>query len=342
MTSSRAILALAALALTATALLCCAASVAAAAADEPVKASHPAADDGSSDDDDAHKFHTTVRDGMDSEDVRLAGHLAYYVLASIIRFPDMKTAMDKIADIKSGVTNFKQVAEDMNHVFMLAGERRQSSGEVGLIKFGDIELPLAKLLFDIRNPEAEENDMHLVGPVVTQTGVMVGTAFKRYRKQFFSQAWWELETFCNQAKMKVSDMMQLIENQDKMWQMSFMIWPEEHVSFKRLKIRQVRADFKNIGGDDPSTRMPPPKKKLEPHLHRARIDERINFFKKVDPRIIEAHPEIYAMTYEQIRAHGWHPEDAAVKRAKERYASESKSEAEQQQEREADRSLRAG
>jgi hypothetical protein len=274
---------------------------------------------------DPHLHHTTLRDGMTADEVRLAGHIAHYALASVLRFPTMEMARDKLADIASGATHFRQVAEDLNKLWLLRGERRQSSGEVGLVVFNEMETELAKLVFDIRNPEAAEHNMNLLGPVQTDTGVWVGAAFKRYRKQFFNRAWWELDEFCRGANMKTSEILQLIENQDRMWQMSFMIWPEEHVSFKRLKIRQVKEDFRRIGGDDPATQMPAPRKKLDPHVHRAHIDERIAFMKKIDPQIIKEHPEIYAMSVEQIRERGWHPDDAAAERAKERYRSESKS-----------------
>ncbi len=274
---------------------------------------------------DPHLGHATVRDGMQAHDVRLAGHLCYYVLGSILRFPSMTVYRDKVADMERGKSNFRQVAEDMNHFYMMRGETKQSSGEIGLVTFNEVPLPLAKLLFDIRNPEADEKNMNLIGPVETPEGVYVAAAFKRYRKSFFSDAWWDLERFTRGSKMGTSEMLQLIENQDRFWQVSFMIWPEEHVSFKRIKIRQVRADFKKIGMDDPATRMPPPKKKMDPLLHAAKIQERVDFFKKVDPKIIEEHPEIYAMSFEEIRAHGWHPELAAVQRAKERFAEESRS-----------------
>lgn len=274
--------------------------------------------------DDPHKGHTTIRDGMSHDDVRLAGHLAHYCLASVLRFPNMEVYRDKVADMNAGRKNFREVAEELNHFYMMKGETKQSSGEVGLITFNEVATPLAKLLFDIRNPEASEKAMNMLGPVQTDSGVLVGMAFKRYRKQFFSDAWWDLEQFARGSNMITSELLQLIENHDRLWQVSFMIWPQEHVSFKRLKIRQVKSDFKKIGGDDPSTQMPAPRKKMHPLLHKARIDERIDFFKKVDPKIIEAHPEIYAMSYEEIRAHGWHPELAAVQRMKDQYAEEAR------------------
>lgn len=273
-----------------------------------------------------HAHATTIRDGMTHDDVRLAGHLAYYALASIIRFPNMKDAMDKIADINAGKKNFRQVAEDMNNEFLVRGETKQSSGEIGLITYNDVPTPVAKLLFDIRNAEANEKSMNLLGPVQTDDGVYIATAFKRYRKSFFSRSWWELAEFCGSAKMKTSDMLQLLENPDRLWQMAFMIWPEEHVTFKRLKIRQVRDDFKKIGLDDPSVLMPAPKKKLDPHLHKLSIEQRIAFIKKMDPKLLQEHPEIYGMSEAQIREHGWHPDISAAQRAKERFASQSKSE----------------
>lgn len=276
--------------------------------------------------------HTAVRDGMTADEIRLAGHLAHYVLASVLRFPTKLDADNKLADLKSGKTNFKQLADDLNNAWILRGETKQSSGEVGLVSFHEVPRKLAYLLFDIRQPEAEEKNMNLLGPVVDDDGVWVGAAFKRYRKQFFSAPWWDLDHFAQESKMKTTDMLQLIENQDRLWQMAFMIWPEEHVSFKRLKLRQIRNDFRKIGTDDPSTRMPPPKKKLPAHVHAHQINERKRFFTKVDPKIIQEHPEIYAMSYDEIRQRGWHPEDAAVQRAKDKYASESKSKSDQSQE----------
>lgn len=269
--------------------------------------------------------HTTVRDGMTADEVRLAGHLAHYVLASVLRFPTKQYAEDKLHDLKHRKVSFRQMAEDLNREWLLRGDQKQSSGEIGLVTFNDVPRKLAKLLFDIRQPEASEHSMNLLGPVEDETGIWVGAAFKRYRKQFFSSAWWDLERFCIDSGMKTADMLQLIENQDRMWQMAFLIWPEEHVSFKRLKIRQLRNDFKKIGTDDPSTAMPPPKKKLDPRVHAHQIEERKRFFAKVDPKIIQEHPEIYAMSYDEIRERGWHPEEAAVQRAKDKYASESAS-----------------
>lgn len=269
--------------------------------------------------------HTTVRDGMTADEVRLAGHLAHYVLAAVLRFPDKLYAEDKLSDLRAGKINFRQLSEDLNREWILRGDTKQSSGEIGLATFDEVPLALAKLLFDIRNPEASQHSMNLLGPVEDDKGVWVGAAFKRYRKQFFSGAWWDLAQFARQSKMKTSDLLQLIENQDRLWQMAFMIWPEEHVSFKRLKLRQIRNDFKKIGTDDPAVQMPAPKKKLDPRVHAHQIEERKKFFQKVDPQIIQDHPEIYAMSYDEIRQRGWHPEDAAVQRAKDKYNAESAS-----------------
>jgi hypothetical protein len=245
---------------------------------------------------------------------RLDGHLAHYITMSKITFSDLQRATAALEDIVSGRRNFMNVANE-EAVNNARGGRQNAAlqnGDLGLITYDLLEEELAQVAFDIRQPLAKGAG-DILGPVCTRSGCSLMAVFSRFRKSFFSQAWFEAENYCKDNDLTMSDIISRL-NTDEMSMVASVVWPDEHVTFRKIKIRELKGDLKKLNEVDPSTVFKP-----EHQWHPARRDltehnrlmtQREAIFREAGQAVMEAHPEIYAMSIPQMMASGFIPSEA--------------------------------
>ena len=238
---------------------------------------------------------------------RLDGHLAHYVTMSKVTLGDMPKAMAALDDIKAGRRNFMNIANEESVSNAKAGRQSAAlqNGDLGLITYDLIEEELAEVAFDIRQPLAKSaND--LIGPICSKSGCSLIAVFSRYRKSFFSQAWFEAEQFCLDNDMQLSDLVSRL-NTDEMVMVASVVWPDEHVTFRKIKIRQLKGDLRKLNQVDPSTVFKPEHLggKRDMTEHNKMMKHREAIFRYAGQEVMAAHPEIYAMSLPQMKASGF-------------------------------------
>lgn len=240
-------------------------------------------------------------------DERFNGHLAHYVTMSKITFSNFKTANAALNDIRAGRRTFLEVSKEVSIENARSGNSQPElqNGDLGLITYDLIEEELAEVAFDIRNPIATSSH-DILGPVCSPSGCSLMAVFSRYRKSFFSSAWWEANQYCVDHGMKFSELLQNL-NTDDMSIVASVIWPHEHVVYKKMKLRQLKADARSLNKIDPSTVLAPPQfaGKKDLAAHEKLMARRGRVFATIPTHVFETHPEIYAMSFEQMMRHGF-------------------------------------
>jgi hypothetical protein len=234
-------------------------------------------------------------------------HMARYVLMAKVEFPTRDLALHVREEIERGDANFMEVVQQQQQDGERGGHDTSANGQTGLLTIDRLPVAVAEIAFDVRLPTSSEHAANLHGPICTSTGCVIFTVFQRYRRSFFSDAWYDVEEFARNSggEQSFEDLLSQIEKEDSALDVVFMVWPEEHRAFKRLKLQQVRIDLKRIGQADPTTQPMPLPPKADMVAHDALMQKRKVIFATIKPTVIEEHPEIYAMSLEQIAEQGW-------------------------------------
>ena len=89
---------------------------------------------------------------------------------------------------------------------------------------------------------------------------------------------------------------------DAMRTVAAVIWPDEHIVLRKIKIRQLRDDLAKLNQVDPSTVLHPPQPPSGGDLgeHHALMRRREGIFSRLPQSTKDAHPEIYAMSISQM------------------------------------------
>ena len=238
-------------------------------------------------------------------DEQEAAHRAHYVILSRLSYSSWESAQHTLEEIVSGRTTFLIAAQRQVMSTQLKTSPHTYSGELGLVTYEDLEPEVAEIAFDIRNPLAT-SPHDIQGPVCSPSGCHLVAVFSRFRRSFFSAAWWEAETFSKEKDLKFSQLLQQMEG-DEARLLAGAIWPDEHVAFKRIKIQELRNDVRRLAQVDPSTVMPLRPKNCDLTKHKLVMEKRNAFFRLVPLTVIEQHPEIFAMPIDDIIATGWVP-----------------------------------
>lgn len=245
---------------------------------------------------------------------RLDGHLAHYITMSKITFADLQRATAALDDIVTGRRNFMNVANE-EAVNNARGGRQNAAlqnGDLGLVTYDLLEEELAQVAFDIRQP-LTKGAGDILGPVCSSSGCSIMAVFSRFRRSFFSKAWFEAEQYCQDNDLTMSDIISRI-NTDEMSMVASVVWPDEHVTFRKIKLRELKGDLKKLNELDPSTVFKPEHQsqgsKRDMTEHNRLMAERETIFRVAGPAVMAAHPELYAMSVAQMKASGYVPADA--------------------------------
>jgi hypothetical protein len=245
-------------------------------------------------------------------------HRAKYAVMSQLVFSTLKEAKTALADIRYKYKTFKDIADELNRRAAVYKEPGKS-GEMGLVSYEQVVPEVAKVAFDVRVPLTKsEKDIH--GPVCAAEGhCYLFTVFFRYRKDFFSDAWYEAEAY---SKKRGTNFMELLEGatSDAAKHLAFMIWPDEGVTMKKVKLAMLQADMKKVGKRDYSaepeveTKEDRVRKHEKPDMtrHNDLMERKKALYKKIPAETFAAHPEIYGMDIEDIIAAGYVPGERPV------------------------------
>lgn len=240
-------------------------------------------------------------------DERFNGHLAYYVTLSKITFATLREATNALHDIREGTKSFLEFAKDLSIDNAKHGRQNSAlqNGDLGLLTYDLLDEELAEVAFDIRNPIAK-SAQDLLGPVCSRNGCSILAVFSRYRRSFFSDAWWEAEQYARDHDISFAELLQQLGTDD-ITHVAAAVWPHEHIVFKKLKVRQLKADVKRLNEVDPSTVLDSPviRGKKDLTAHKALMKRREKIFENVDATVKEEHGEIYAMSIPQMIQHGF-------------------------------------
>lgn len=232
-------------------------------------------------------------------------HRALYVAISVLRFRDHGAASTGLADIRKGYKTWLGIAKELNQDAVMSG-REMDSRDMGLTTYDQLEPEVALLAFDVREPVAKSAS-DIVGPICTKRGCTLFSVFSRYRRTFFSNAWFEFERWCLDNNEPFMNTLDHLSKQEAAQSLAFVVWPHEHISIKKLKLAQLKADMVKIGTLDPTTVMPERPAKTNPRAFKAMMDEREELLARVPKAVFDEHPEIYAMSMDQIVDAGWVP-----------------------------------
>ena len=235
------------------------------------------------------------------------GHLAYYITMSKITFLTKGEASKALDEIVSGRRTFLDIARDVSVANAQNGRQAPEfqNGDLGLITYDLLEEELAEVAFDIRFPITKSSS-DIIGPVCTASGrCSLMAVFARYRRGFFSQAWWEAEEYCRNNDVKLSELVQRLDS-DESRLIAAVIWPHDIVAFRKLKLQQLRSDIRKLNQIDPSTVLDSAASNGGKDLtaHRALMRRRELLFARLSPQVMSEHGEIYAMSFGQIVRHG--------------------------------------
>lgn len=241
-------------------------------------------------------------------DERFNGHLAHYITLSKLTFSNLRYAKAALHDIHSGTRTFLDFAKDLSIGNAKAGRQNPAlqNGDLGLVTYDLLEEELAEVAFDIRYP-ISKSSKDIIGPICSASGCSLMAVFSRFRRGFFSDAWWEAEQYCKDHDMQFSELLQRLGT-DSMSLVASVIWPHEHVVFKKLKLRQLKSDLKRLNEVDPSTvfhspNVPAPRSDLSSHNKLMRRREEL--FASIDAQVLADHSEIFAMSIAQMVKHGF-------------------------------------
>lgn len=243
----------------------------------------------------------------DADDDEYNGHLAYYITMSKITFLSKREASNALDEIISGRRTFLDIARDVS-VANAQNDRQApeyQNGDLGLITYDLIEEELAEVAFDIRFP-ITKSSKDIIGPVCSASGrCSLMAVFARYRRSFFSQAWWEAEEYCRNNDAKFSELVQRLDS-DEARMIAAVIWPNEHIASRKLKLKQLRSDIRKLNQVDPSTVLESAASTGGKDLaaHHALMRRRELLFSRLSPQVMSEHSEIYAMSFGQIVQRG--------------------------------------
>jgi hypothetical protein len=241
-------------------------------------------------------------------DERFNGHLAHYITLSKLTFSNLRLAKAALHDIRNGARTFLDFAKDLSIDNAKTGRQNPAlqNGDLGLVTYELLEEELAEVAFDIRYPISKSSN-DIIGPVCSASGCSLMAVFSRFRRGFFSEAWWEAEQYCRDHDMQFSELLQRLGT-DSMSLVASVIWPHEHVVFKKLKLRQLKSDLKRLNEVDPSTVMQSPNvapARSDLTSHNKLMKRRELIFAQMDPVVLGDHSEIYAMSIVQMVKHGY-------------------------------------
>ena len=198
-----------------------------------------------------------------------------------------------------------------------------SDGAFRFVCIEDIHGDLAREIFDIAKPLAtpgKAGDEGVYGPVCidngtkSENGCYIVSVMSRYRREFFSPAWFEAETFFKENfGVPFTKMLDNLRQGDELLkQLSFQIWPNEHISEKKLKLRFLKMDMdrllKPTEKDASTVPTTPPTDRGDVMKHVRLMERRAAVIQRVAPDVLNAHPEIYALSLRQIFDAGYaHP-----------------------------------
>lgn len=247
-------------------------------------------------------------------DERFNGHLAHYITLSKLTFSNLRLAKAALHDIRSGTRTFLDFAKDLSIDNARTGRQNPAlqNGDLGLVTYELLEEELAEVAFDIRYPISKSSD-DILGPICSPSGCSLMAVFSRFRRGFFSDAWWEAEQYCRDHDMQFSELLQRLGT-DSMSLVASVIWPHEHVVFKKLKLRQLKSDLKRLNEVDPSTVMNSPKvapARSDLSAHNKLMKRRERIFAEMDQKVLGEHSEIYAMSIAQMVKHGYVSQELA-------------------------------
>ena len=242
-------------------------------------------------------------------------HRAEYAIMAQIHFHRIDEARDALADIRYGYKSFSQIAEERNQRSALSKEMAVS-GEMGLVKYKEVDPVIADIAFDVRRPITKSAE-DIQGPVCGKKGCYLFSVFHRYRRGFFSREWYEAEEYAESHGTTLGQLLEGMSQADSVKQLAFSIWPDEHISQKKIKIEQLKSDMNRVGKRDFSAEPPEEDKatrykRQNPDLskHEALMAKRKKLFEVIPAETIAEHPEIYGMSIDQIIEEGWVPDSA--------------------------------
>jgi hypothetical protein len=262
-------------------------------------------------------------DAITADEVRANGHLARYIMATMISFPNVEEATFSAAELAAGRMTFMQLLQAHSNPQQQQGggggggisndAAAASQGNMAFIRIDQIDAAIARVAFDIRLPTATPESANLIGPVciyplltsgkrsTIQECVLIAV-MQRYRHGFFSDAFYEIEAFIVEEGLPLSRLIEVFnKGGDFVRMLSYAVWPDDDVNMKKTKIAQVRADLARIGTEDFSSKPTlVPRSRGDTTLHTTLLDKRAQILNRIDPKVIEAHPEIYGMSLEQM------------------------------------------
>lgn len=236
-------------------------------------------------------------------DERFNGHLAHYITLSKLTFSNLRMAKAALYDITSGTRTFLDYAKELSIDNAKTGRHNPAlqNGDLGLLTYELLEEELAEVAFDIRNPLTKSAG-DILGPICSPSGCSLMAVFSRFRKSFFSDAWWEADQYCREHDIQFSELLQRLGT-DSMSMVASVIWPDEHVVFKKLKLRQLKSDLGRLNEVDPSTVLNSPfvaPSNRDMGSHHKLMKRRERIFATMDQQTLGEHTEIYAMSVEQM------------------------------------------
>lgn len=235
--------------------------------------------------------------------------MARYITASRINYPKRIQALDALEQMQKGQLQFLDEMRKQGDRNNKKGRNKedQYSGDLGMLCYQQLEEEAAIATFDVRRP-VTRNAHTVIGPICTTYGCALYAVYERYRKSFFSQEWLDMEKWCAEQEMEIGQFLQSMNGQDIM-QMVARVWPNDAVRDRKGKLDQVRADLARMKHGDPSTLMNKQeagKRPMDKQKHAAMMATRNEFFTNVvTPEIIKEHPEVFALSLDEIVNSGW-------------------------------------
>ena len=235
--------------------------------------------------------------------------MARYITASRINYPKKSLALEALQMMQNEKLSFMEEMRKQANRNNRNGRNReeQFTGDLGMLSYQQLEEEAAIATFDVRVPPTR--DAHtIVGPVCTSYGCALYAVYDRYRKSFFSREWLDVEKWCEEQEMEMGQFLQMVNSQDII-QMVARIWPNDEVRDRKGKLAQVKADLSRMKHGDPSTTMGKldgSKRPVDKEKHADMMSIRNDFFAKVvTPEVVSEHPEVFALSLEEIVESGW-------------------------------------
>lgn len=236
-------------------------------------------------------------------------YMARYITASRINYPKRVQALDALQMMHKGQMQFLEEMRNQADRNNKKGRNKedQYSGDLGMLCYQQLEEEAAVATFDVRLP-VTRNAHTVIGPICTSYGCALYAVYERYRKSFFSQEWLDVEAWCAEQEMEMGQFLQSMNGQDIM-QMVARVWPHDAVRDRKGKLAQVQADLSRMKHGDPSTLMNKQdagKRPMDKEKHENMMSIRNEFFTNViTPAIIKVHPEVFALSLDEIIKSGW-------------------------------------